>query len=166
MISDQIGRILKQREYQNTSRRSEPRYVRLEPRQILSISVVGEYPEDNCIVYAKIKNRLFKGPEIIIVDEESGWRNLIDYEIPSPCWAKNNEFLYWIHIKSGKRVCTKVTLSATFDYVDVVQQPYIRVHYKSGDDLLIYPKDRGEYVYVRDKIDEMMHIDKPMWIKI
>ena len=79
MINDQIQEILKQREYQSCNRESEPKLVRLEPRQIRSVSVVGDNNED--LVYAKIKNRLFKGPEIIITDDENSTRNLIDYEI-------------------------------------------------------------------------------------
>ena len=57
MINDQIQEILKQREYQSCNRESEPKLVRLEPRQIRSVSVVGDNNED--LVYAKIKNRLF-----------------------------------------------------------------------------------------------------------
>jgi hypothetical protein len=164
MISDQIKEILKQREYQVCSRESEPKLIRLEPRQIRSVSIVEDNNED--LVYVKIKNRLFKGPEIIITDDEDSTRNLIDYEIRSPWWARNNEFLYWIRIKNRKRICVRVTISTTFEYLDVKQQAYIRVYHKSGDDLLIFPKDRGEFVYVRDKINEMVNTDKPIWIKI
>lgn len=163
-INSQIKEILKEREYQASNRESEPKLIRLEPRQIRSISVVEDNNEDP--VYVKIKNRLFKGPEIIITDDEDSTRNLIVYEIRSPHWARNNEFLYWIRIKNRKRICVKVTINTTFEYLDVKQQAYIRVYHKSGDDLFIFPKDRGEFVYVRDKINEMANTDKPIWIKI
>lgn len=163
-INSQIKEILKEREYQASNRESEPKLVRLEPRQIRSVSMVGD--DDRYTIYAKIKNRLFKGPEIIVTDDEDSMKNLIDYEIRSPHWARVNDFLYWVRVKDRKRICVKVTLDTTFDYLNIKQQPYIRVYHKSGDDLLIFPKDRGEFIYLHDRIIEMTTTDKPIWIKV
>ncbi len=164
-VGKQIELLIQQKEHQRSLRESEPKSVRLEPRQILSISIV---PGDTGGVYAKFKSRLFNYPEIIISDDEFDTKNRIESEIPSPHWADNKVRLFWVRHSDRRLICVRLTLDENSEIFYISTQSYIRVHYKSGvgEDLIIYPKDRGKFCELRDKIEEMINTDKPIWINI
>lgn len=164
-VGKQIELLIQQKEHQRSLRESEPKLVRLEPRQILSISIV---PGDTGGFYVKFKSRLFNYPEIMISDDEFDTTNRIESEIPSPYWADNKVRLFWVRSQDRRLVCVRLRLDQNAETYFISTQSYIRVHYKSGvgQDLIIYPEDRGKFCDLRAKIEEMTNTDKPIWINV
>lgn len=164
-IGRQIELLIQQKEHQKSLRESEPKAVRLEPRQILSVSIVSG---DTGGVYAKLKPRLFNYPEIVISDDEFDRENRIESEIPSPYWADNKIRLFWVRHSDRRLICVRIRLDENSETFFVSTQSYIRVHYKPGmgGDLMIYPEDRGKFCALRTQIEEMIKTDKPIWINV
>lgn len=172
MISDLIKEILDWQRKQKVATESEPRSIRLEPRQIQSVSCV---PGDEGGFIATLKKKLFGPPEVVVnklgtfdldVDPDPV-KNRIEREIPKPYWADEYIRLYWVTDRDNRLRCVRVTLKEGFcDNLIVNTQAYIRVSLKNGEDLMIYPETRAKYLILVDQINNMITTDKPTWIKV
>ena len=168
MFSDLIDQFILWEKIRNNAVKSESRSLRLEPRQIQSVSCV---PGDEGGFVATFKKKLFGPPEIVINiithDNDDPVKNRIIKEVPSPWWATDRQKLYWVTDRQNRLRCVRVTLSEYHDYdLMISTQTYIRVRQKNGEDILIFPVNRTEYNTFVDKINEMITTDKPVWLRL
>jgi hypothetical protein len=171
MISNLIEEMLAWQRKQKVAAESEPRSIRLEPRQIQSVSCV---PDDEGGFVANLKKKLFGPPDVIInklgtfdLDADPDpVKNRIEREIPRPYWADEYVKLYWVTDRASRLRCVRVTFREFAGSLIIHTQAYIRVSLKNGEDLLIYPETRSKYLSLVDQINDMIATDKPTWIKV
>lgn len=148
-----------------------PRYVRFEPREIISLSICPDYSQAHLLV-ATLDKAPFKKEKKLAVRkliQEANITtgdNLITSQIKSPWWIhEGQEKLFWINHQGFKRA---VQLDFRIDgdvYKEVTYIPYIEVKTKHNGVQYYFPEPR-QFNEIQSMIEGMINTDKPVWIKI
>lgn len=148
-----------------------PRYVRFEPREIISLSICPAYVQERLLVATLDKVPFKKEKELAVhrLIQETNIptkNNLITSQIKSPWWIhEGKEKLFWINYQGFKRAVRLDFRSDGDIFREVTYIPYIEVKTKHNGIQYYFPEPR-QFDAIRSMIEGMMNTDKPVWIKI